>query len=329
MINSQFIEVGIGLVFVFLLLSIMVSGINEAIVSLLDHRGKQLKDAIFIALNDPSNKNWTDLMYKHPLIDSLKKSEKKLPSYIDSSIFAKTLVEIITQENNNSESSSNNNIDKDFSPIGKFISGLNTLQPSDSKTLFLSFVNDANGDYEKLKTNIESWYNSYMDRVSGWYKRKTKKILVVIGFILAVLMNVDTIKVSTRLWENTVLRESIANVAESYVNNKDSLSLKNDSTFTTDVKKIKDGYNQLNMLNLPIGWYISEVEQKNIPSKEESFIKHYFSVVKTYWNQIELYTLLGWIFTAIAVSFGSPIWFDLLNKLINLRQTVKNKSNKN
>jgi hypothetical protein len=29
--------------------------------------------------------------------------------------------------------------------------------------------------------------------------------------------------------------------------------------------------------------------------------------------------LLGWLFTAIALSFGAPVWFDVLNKFIGLR----------
>ncbi len=36
-----------------------------------------------------------------------------------------------------------------------------------------------------------------------------------------------------------------------------------------------------------------------------------------------LFKILGLAVTAIAVSFGAPFWFDLLNKLVNLRQTGK------
>jgi hypothetical protein len=64
MLNSQFIEVGIGLVFIFLLMSILVSGINEMLASILSHRGKQLKDAISLALNDPINKDWAAKLYR-------------------------------------------------------------------------------------------------------------------------------------------------------------------------------------------------------------------------------------------------------------------------
>jgi hypothetical protein len=34
-------------------------------------------------------------------------------------------------------------------------------------------------------------------------------------------------------------------------------------------------------------------------------------------------SLLGWLITAFALSFGAPFWFDLLNKMMVIRSTVK------
>jgi hypothetical protein len=34
-------------------------------------------------------------------------------------------------------------------------------------------------------------------------------------------------------------------------------------------------------------------------------------------------SLLGWIVTALAVSLGAPFWFDMLNKIMVVRATVK------
>ena len=33
----------------------------------------------------------------------------------------------------------------------------------------------------------------------------------------------------------------------------------------------------------------------------------------------------GWLLTALAISLGAPFWFDLLNKFIVIRSTVKPK----
>lgn len=324
MLNSQFIEVGIGLVFVFLLMSIMVSGINEVIVSALDHRGRQLKDAIATALKDPTNKDWTNLLYKHPLIDSLKKSEKKLPAYISSAMFAKTLVDVMCQQTiKKTDDPAAPASTETLSPMQVFAAGVAEMAPSECKTLFQSFINDASGDYEKLKANIEGWYNTYMDRVSGWYKRKTKRKLFVIGFVFAILMNVDTVNVSKSLWENTVLREAVVNAAEGYSSDKDPLHTRRDTTFSMEVEKIKAGYSKLHMLALPIGWPVSPDEHKMLEPLSPPNIHYYTAVLGIFWGRVGLTSLIGWIFTGIAVSFGAPIWFDLLNKLINLRLSVK------
>ncbi len=32
---------------------------------------------------------------------------------------------------------------------------------------------------------------------------------------------------------------------------------------------------------------------------------------------------LGWILTAVAISMGAPFWFDMLNKVVAVRSSVK------
>ena len=44
-----------------------------------------------------------------------------------------------------------------------------------------------------LKRALKSWYNSTMDRVSGWYKYHTQWWLFWIGLVLAAALNADTV----------------------------------------------------------------------------------------------------------------------------------------
>jgi hypothetical protein len=46
-------------------------------------------------------------------------------------------------------------------------------------------------------------------------------------------------------------------------------------------------------------------------------------VVETDWRDQVATHLLGWLITAFAVSLGAPFWFDLLNKIMVIRSTVK------
>ena len=386
--NSQFIEVGIGLVFVFVLMAVMVSALNEMVMSVFARRGRFMKKALGEALDDPLNKHWSQLLYDHPLIDKLKRSEKRPPAYISSATFALALIEVIANEGREDhfevKGDETTYTDKtaNLPAFERFRKGLATLKESHFKNVMLSFVNDSNGDYLKLKRNIENWFNEYMDRVGGWYKRKMKRSILVISFALTLVMNVDTIDLSIRLWDNAVLRETMVNAAEVYVSEHkdeyipaayspaDSSLMKNiredtsadhnkilaalssvedanpEPGFDDRMDEIRKTYDEVGMLNLPIGWEAQKDSVKMAECENDRIIKEinanpsyskskrwwertkqktsfYWSIVGIYAESVSLIKILGWFFTAIAVSYGAPFWFDLLNKLINLRGNGK------
>jgi hypothetical protein len=47
------------------------------------------------------------------------------------------------------------------------------------------------------------------------------------------------------------------------------------------------------------------------------------SLDHAHWTNSVVRLILGWLLTAIAVSFGAPFWFDTLNKIMVIRSTVK------
>jgi hypothetical protein len=44
--------------------------------------------------------------------------------------------------------------------------------------------------------------------------------------------------------------------------------------------------------------------------------------LKMIWNN-PVNTIFGWILTTAALSFGAPFWFDILVKLVNVRNVMK------
>ena len=68
----------------------------------------------------------------------------------------------------------------------------------------------------KVRENIENWFDSSMDRVSGWYKRRAQLTILVVGFFVAITVNVDTITVAKRLSTDKALRESLVAAADAY-----------------------------------------------------------------------------------------------------------------
>jgi len=59
--------------------------------------------------------------------------------------------------------------------------------------LLLSLLlEEANQDGQGLKQNIESWFNSSMNRGAGWYKRKTQAVNMMQAGTLMMAVNIDS-----------------------------------------------------------------------------------------------------------------------------------------
>src|SRR5204863_6183142 len=76
-----------------------------------------------------------------------------------------------------------------------------------------TLVTNANGNIGRFRTSVESWYDNHMDRVSGWYKRRVAKITLVIGAILVVLLNINTLTIGRTLYSSSVIGTAVSTVA--------------------------------------------------------------------------------------------------------------------
>lgn len=85
MFGSQVVDVAIGMVFVYLLLSLVCSAANELIETILKNRAKQLEKGIRSRLN---NVGLAQKIYDHALVSGLYASDRTKPSYIPARRFA-------------------------------------------------------------------------------------------------------------------------------------------------------------------------------------------------------------------------------------------------
>ena len=65
MFGSTILEVAVAIVFIYLLVSLVVSAINELIAALLKSRAKNLVKGIQALLQDPSQTGWVARLYEH------------------------------------------------------------------------------------------------------------------------------------------------------------------------------------------------------------------------------------------------------------------------
>jgi hypothetical protein len=101
MFGSSILEVAIGVTFVYLLISLICTALNEAIASLLDKRGRNLFEGIKNLLNDPTFTGLAQQVYNHGLIGSISQHASdpgkptRLPSYMSPENFSLALLDIL------------------------------------------------------------------------------------------------------------------------------------------------------------------------------------------------------------------------------------------
>jgi hypothetical protein len=189
------------------------------------------------------------------------------------------------------------------------------------------------------RVNLESWFNDAMERLSGTYKRKAQITAFIIGFILALLLNVDSISVATSLWREPTLRQAIIAQAQSYTLPAASQG----STATVSpLQNIPALETQLLALNIPFGWTftlfntaglqcsllpVKASQVWGIPSRDSQAQPVCLRFSNLPPDSISwLVKLLGMLMTAAAAAQGAPFWFDILGKLVNVRGTGTNPS---
>ena len=299
MFGSQVLEVGIGLVMFYLLLSLGFTTLNEAISSLMGRRSKDLRKGIEQLLQDNSR---VDDLYNHPLIKSLSKNGN--PSYIPSKTFSHSLVSTIA------------GAAKGFDEVH---SRLSENENSMVNKQLLLLMESAHGDMEKALKNIEDWFDNSMERVAGWYKRWTMAVTFGIALVVCAFLNADTIMMAKLLWSDAGFRAAVGYSAAAAVNNPEQLSQSNVSLTDTSggmyavVQQIHDA-------NFPLGWS-NRSASKNVsyapgdPRVLPSNLTFKWTFI--WW----LYKGIGILFTVFAIMLGAPFWFDFLNSIMKLRST--------
>ncbi|HEY9645186.1 MAG TPA: hypothetical protein V6C88_02395 [Chroococcidiopsis sp.] len=156
----------------------------------------------------------------------------------------------------------------------------------------------------QLQKEVATWFDNSMARASGVYRRNSKGIAILLGFVIAVSINADTLYIISRLSKDTTLRTAVSEAANQVVPADGTSSV----AIATDLQSVKDAVNGvLDELPLPIGWDAVNTEQQTQQSQT--------------WRFPFLRKLVGWMITGIALSMGASFWYDLLGKIVRVRNT--------
>ncbi|HKV23381.1 MAG TPA: hypothetical protein VJN93_02215 [Candidatus Acidoferrum sp.] len=285
MFGSQILEVVIGLVLVYLVLSIGCSEIKEVIAGALSLRAKTLEKAIRNMLKNGTS-DYTTKLFGHPLIAGTAPAGEK-PSYISSRMFAAALFDVVAPADGTQPHT-----------MQSLRAGVAEIPDEKLRRTLLNMIDTSNGDLEAARTKVEHWYDDTMARVSGWYKRMAKKIIFAAGLVLCCAVNADTLMIVKELWHDQALRSAVVEVAQKKVQATSPADL---TSPKASMQEVAGAIRETE--TVPIGWSADANDIRAFPSGG---------------GELAL-KLLGILLSSFAIVMGAPFWFDVLNNFINLR----------
>ncbi|WP_017297492.1 hypothetical protein [Nodosilinea nodulosa] len=162
---------------------------------------------------------------------------------------------------------------------------------------------DATRDDVKLfGLELEKWFDRGMERATGVYKRNAKAVALLIGIATAVSINADSFHIATRLAVDPILRNSITQTA-------DQLVADSPGDFNQELGQVQEAVNQaLDEIPFPLGYNDVVVQQQ-------------LDAEKSWPIPFVPRRLLGWLISGFAISMGSTFWFNVLKKIVNVRNS--------
>jgi len=328
----------IGLIFIYFLLSIISSSVVEMILTWKGIRAKVLTDWLLLTFNKVVKKDEKTgeeetlghAIMNHSATTALSKPNES-PSYIDARNFTTALIETITYHTDPETVAKTiddltGSIEKSSLLSGKFRRTLLTYA-SEAKESYKNLTVKTMGEIGMFRQKVEGWYDMSMKRLTGPLKRHSRLYTIIVASSIAIFLNADSISIAKYLYNNPEARTKLA--AKAYETGKDtaisaglttiqqliesdSAKSANDTAKQTvaQVKaNLKEKMEEINKANaalegsIPIGW--SKAEFQGVNS----------------WLIFILSKIGGLVLTILAIFMGAPFWFDILNKISNMRGT--------
>jgi hypothetical protein len=183
------------------------------------------------------------------------------------------------------------------------------------------------------RKNVESWFDNSMERLSGSYKRWAQKWAFVLGFALALLLNVDSLNIAQVLWRNPATRQESTAYIQKYMEQRSRQeTLLNEE----DLKTVNA---EIQKFNFPVGWKLQSYSGSQTVKlfagsgqiagicpdlNPGAGVYHPFCYIILDPPQdakAVMLKLLGCLVTGLATLQGAPFWFDTLKKVVNVRST--------
>lgn len=297
------LEVIIGMIFTFMLLSLLGTTVNELLSAWRGWRGNYLEEGLKRLLefdDDPSvfNKFKDNALFKQLRSHDAPLRMSKAPAWITSKDFANTLTHILKKKGETVEKVED--LFKDLPEESQLRQVLEQLKDEGYENL------------DAFKGRLQSWFDGVMAQSSGWYKRHLQQVTFVVGLTIAGVLNADSFAIYDHLTQNAAARQSLAAMAENYVEANEELP-------TPELLNIAD----------TVSLTGAEIKAKILELSDKGELAEVKNILGLGWDEKDTKVgvitwgirFLGWLITALAISLGAPFWFDILKKVVTIRSS--------
>jgi len=366
----QALDTFIGLISIFLILSLIVSALGEGVSSWLNFKGRILRKSIATLLDEDMAASF----FEHRAILRLQKERfligPRLPAYLPDKVIAEVIIDLCVNPPGPDDGAA-----ADAQPVKSVPITPNTvdqairdLDPSRSYAAALyNLWQQADCNVDTFVALVADWFNLTGDRSTGWFRRRLAAALFVVGLAVAIVLNADTLYMFDTLSNDASLRESYVAYATDLVDDarEAGIACEDDACWTLvddflGGAEISDSDEQAQLASLcgqaggfdagscrdvlapkrdvqiqvcaalgvegecTLRKLISDALPEATPLLGFDLLKAEVEAVAdgeqgTFWSL----KVFGWILTAAAVSLGAPFWFDLLQKIVQIRSSVK------
>ncbi len=215
--GNAIVDVVLGLVLTYLVLSLLVMKVQEILDgNLLKGRVSNLHEMLLEAVG--RSQDLRDRVLKNPLIFALYKGKdandhmlwrSSGPSSIPPDLFARALLMELNGGRHPSEEFPRpsaflaaRTLGKDVADAPRVWGALNGLLPGNE------------GDWKAFESAIATWFTDIGDRSDGWFQRRAQWWSFWVALGLAALLNVDSFHIAKTLSRDDTLRKSLADIAQ-------------------------------------------------------------------------------------------------------------------
>ncbi len=327
------VDLVVGIIFLFFLISIICSSIVEIIMTAKRVRAEVLGQWMLrIFDTDITKADGTTVKLGQAIMDHCATTalvpHGKPPSYIDARNFVSALLDKVALCSAMAKPETIDDFIESFkssTAISGELKRAFIIHAIEARDTFNSLSQKKIGAIELFRNRLENWYDSNMMRISGTMKVKyTRRFTLAAAIVITLALNADIINISKYLYNNPEARAQLA--AKAY-------ETTTDDSIKAKVLLLKQGsLNDTAKLNLQQLTESIEAKRKDINTAYAAMkasmplgwnVEEFKDLKGLNWVTFILSKIVGLSVMVFAVLLGAPFWFDVLNKISNLRGVGK------